>query len=128
MPLRYKTALLTLASRNFDGLVRFYAQLLSREPDVFQANVYAEFDLSGLKLGIFRPGATPHPPHPASHAISGWSLCLAVEDLETAIAHLTTLGCPPPGEIIIAAHGREIYAYDPDGNWLIVHEPVKTEG
>jgi hypothetical protein len=55
-------------------------------------------------------------------AQSGMSLCLEVEDLENAIAHLTALGYPPPGQIIIATHGREIYAYDPAGNRLILHQ------
>ncbi len=50
------------------------------------------------------------------------SLCLKVPDLEVAIAHLTRLGYPPPGEILTASHGREIYAYDPDGNWLVLHQ------
>ncbi|MBD0267928.1 MAG: VOC family protein, partial [Cyanobacteria bacterium Co-bin8] len=45
-----------------------------------------------------------------------------VVDLEGAIAHLTTLGYPPPGPVMIASHGREIYAYDPDGNRLILHQ------
>jgi hypothetical protein len=50
------------------------------------------------------------------------SLCLEVSDLEDAIAHITALGFPPPGEILTASHGREIYAYDPDGNRLILHQ------
>jgi hypothetical protein len=39
-----------------------------------------------------------------------------------AIATLTHLGYPPPGEIIEASHGREIYAYDPAKNRLILHQ------
>ena len=54
---------------------------------------------------------------------SGLSLCLDVDDLDAAIAHLINLGYPPPGEIIVASHGREIYAYDPNGNRLILHQP-----
>jgi hypothetical protein len=45
-----------------------------------------------------------------------------VENLEQAIAHLTSLGFPPASEILLASHGREIYACDPDGNRLILHE------
>ncbi len=54
------------------------------------------------------------------------SLCLDVENLEVAIAHLTQLGYPPSGDIITASHGREMYAYDPDGNWLILHQDSIT--
>ena len=45
-----------------------------------------------------------------------------MNNLETAISHLTSLGYPPPGEISTASHGQEIYAYDPDGNRLILHQ------
>ena len=53
---------------------------------------------------------------------SRMSLCLEVTDLPMAIAHLTDMGYPPPGEIIAASHGTEIYAYDPDNNRLILHQ------
>ena len=54
------------------------------------------------------------------------SLCLEVEQLETAIEHLRCLGFPPLGEIVVASHGREIYAYDPAGNRLILHEAKQS--
>jgi hypothetical protein len=50
------------------------------------------------------------------------SLCLEVANLDQAIARLTHLGYPPPGPILTASHGREIYAYDHDGNRLILHQ------
>nr|WP_289501139.1 hypothetical protein [Gloeocapsopsis sp. IPPAS B-1203] len=50
------------------------------------------------------------------------SLCLEVSDLENAVAHLTSLGYPPLGETLTASHGKEIYAYDPQGNRLILHQ------
>ncbi|MGL4621884.1 MAG: VOC family protein, partial [Chroococcidiopsis sp.] len=34
----------------------------------------------------------------------------------------TEIGCPPLGQIVTASHGREIYAYDPDGNRIILHQ------
>lgn len=126
MPLRCTAALLTLATPHFDALTQFYSQLLSLEPVVLLPNVYAEFHLPTLKLGIFRPKTTPHSPLPTPPFLSGMSLCLEVENLEAAIAHLTQLGYPPPGEIMTASHGREIYAYDPDGNWLILHQAAIT--
>jgi predicted enzyme related to lactoylglutathione lyase len=142
VPSNYKSAILTLASHDFETLVEFYSQLLQPPATVVPA-IYAEFQLEGLKLGIFRPRASEQvrenavtqkygavrssiqnsSPHP-----SGMSLCLEVEDLEAAIVHLTQLGCPPPGEILTASHGREIYAYDPDGNWLILHQAGERRG
>jgi predicted enzyme related to lactoylglutathione lyase len=77
--------------------------------------------LPGLRLGIFKPKQTNESEFENS-AKSGMSLCLEVRDLQQAIAHLTTLGYPPPGEIVTASHGREIYTYDPNGNRLILHQ------
>ena len=54
------------------------------------------------------------------------AVCLEVADLERAIACLSELGYSPPGEIITASHGREIYAYDPTGNRLILHQSQIT--
>jgi hypothetical protein len=102
-------------------LVQFYAQLLEQEPKSYIPKVYAEFQLSGLRLGIFNPKEN-HRAEFEHSAQSSMSLCLEVNDLEEAIAHLTRLGYPPPGEITTASHGREIYAYDPDRNRLILHQ------
>jgi catechol 2,3-dioxygenase-like lactoylglutathione lyase family enzyme len=122
MPLNYTSALVAIAAPNFDLLVDFYQDLLTQAPTVYTPKVYAEFHLPGIKLGIYRPKA--HNELRAPHlALSTFiSLCLEVVNLEAAIAHVTELGYPPPGEILTASHGREIYAYDPDGNRLILHQ------
>ncbi|PSB24904.1 VOC family protein [Stenomitos frigidus] len=125
MPLRCTGARLTLASRQFTKLVLFYRQFLSLEPAVLIPNVYAEFHLPTLNLGIFHPREI-QAPLPTPQDPAGMSLCLDVDDLEAAIAHLTQLGYPPPGEIMTASHGREIDAYDPEGNWLILHQAALT--
>ncbi len=115
------TAWVTLAAQDFEQLVQFYQQLLDQLPQPCLPNQYAEFQFPGVRLGIFSPKAT-HRPEFAQSTGAGMSLCLEVVDLEGAIAQFTTLGCPPPGEIAIASHGREIYAYDPEGNRLILHQ------
>lgn len=116
-----KTALVTLADADSEKLVAFYRQFLQLEPQPFIPNVYAEFQLAGLRLGIFQPKPS-HIEEFSNSDRAGMSLCLEVLDLEAAIAHLTALGYPPPGEIVTASHGREIYAYDPAGNRLILHQ------
>lgn len=112
-------AFITVATVNLEKLVSFYTNLLDKQPRSYIPNVYAEFQLPGLRLGIFKPKLT-HSEEFVSG--SGMSLCLEVSDLEGAIAHITALGFPPPGDILSASHGREIYAYDPDGNRLILHQ------
>ncbi|MDZ8055643.1 MAG: VOC family protein [Aulosira sp. ZfuVER01] len=121
MIFQYTDAFVTIATVNFETLVSFYTQLLDQNPTTLIPKVYAEFQFSGLRLGIFKPKST-HETEFETTAKSKISLCLEVSNLEAAIAHLTALGYPPPGNITIASHGREIYTYDPDGNRLILHQ------
>ena len=114
-------AFVTLATSNFDSLVLFYTELWQQQPQIYRQNMYAEFQISGLRLGIFQPSQTNKSEF-ANSRNSPMSLCLEVEDLNSAIAHLTNIGYPPPGEIVTASHGKEVYAYDPDGNRLILHQ------
>ena len=79
---------------------------------------YAEFVLPALKLALFKPSDGQEFVGPAG----SMSLCLEVTDLESAIATLKDLGHSPPGDVIDASHGQEIYAYDPAGNRLILHQ------
>jgi hypothetical protein len=121
MGLEYTVAMVTLADVEGGTLVNFYRQLLGQEPTLEIPKVYAEFHMAGLRLGIFNPKAS-HQPEFQAKSSGGMSLCLDVNDLEGAIAHWTTLGCPPMGDITVASHGREIYAYDPLGNRWILHQ------
>jgi predicted enzyme related to lactoylglutathione lyase len=121
MTLQPTDAFITLAAIDAETLVQFYTQLLGQDPTSYIPGSYAEFSLPNLRLAIFKPKAS-HQSELANSTRSGMSLCVEVKDLEVAIAHLETLGYPPPGEIITASHGREIYAYDPAGNRLILHQ------
>ncbi|MDY7020099.1 MAG: VOC family protein [Cyanobacteriota bacterium] len=113
----------TLAAPNLPILVEFYTELLGIQPQSLIPNVYAEFQLPGLKLGIFQPKSTQIEEF-AFKEKTGMSLCLEVVNLDSALATLSALGYPPPGEILTASHGREIYAYDPLGNRLILHQSL----
>jgi len=118
-------SLVTLAAKNIELLVNFYQQLLEQTPITQIPGIYAEFQLLGLRLGIFKPKASNQEEF-VNSAQSGMSLCLEVRDLEIAIAHLTAIGYPPPGQITTASHGKEIYAYDPEGNRIILHQKNKV--
>lgn len=122
MNFSFTDAFVILGVAEFPKVIDFYSKLLNQQPQPYIPHVYGEFRLlSGLRLGIFQPKAQ-HFSEFSNSTQSGMSLCLEVENLETVIAHLTTLGYPPPGEITTASHGREIYAYDPAGNRLILHQ------
>jgi catechol 2,3-dioxygenase-like lactoylglutathione lyase family enzyme len=117
----YREAFIALGTSNFDRSVQFYRQLLSQEPSPYLTDVYGEFRLINLKLGVFCPKES-HSGEFGDSRGSGMSICLEVESLEQAIEHLSKIGYPPGGEISHASHGREIYIYDPDGNRLILHQ------
>ncbi len=123
MIFEYTDAFVTLATVEVEILIQFYTKLLGQKPQPYIPNLYGEFHLSGLRLGIFKPRKTDEKEF-INSSQSGISLCLEVRDLESAIAHFDALGYPPPGEIISASHGREIYAYDPGGNRLILHQSI----
>ncbi|PIG92804.1 VOC family protein [Gloeocapsopsis sp. IPPAS B-1203] len=114
------SAFITLATVDLEKLVLFYSNLLNIKPQHYTLNSYAEFQLPGLRLGIFKPKQMHQPEF--ENSSSAMSLCLEVSDLENAVAHLTSLGYPPLGETLTASHGKEIYAYDPQGNRLILHQ------
>ncbi len=121
MVLHCRDVFLTLATMQFEPLVKFYQQLFDQSPQPHIPQSYAEFRLPGLRLAIFQPKAD-HAAEFSATSSGGMSLCVEVEDLETAIAHLTDMGYPPTQPIITASHGREIYVTDPDGNRLILHQ------
>jgi predicted enzyme related to lactoylglutathione lyase len=128
MALQCSTVFVALADPDGKTLVRFYRQLFGQEPVWHVPEIYAEFQLPGLRLGIFKP-STIHRSEFESQAGS-ISLCIEVEQLEEAIASVEQAFTETrltgdhllPGDIITSSHGREVYAYDPAGNRLILHE------
>jgi catechol-2,3-dioxygenase len=119
--LKVVDTLVTIGATNLECLTAFYRDFLGQSPVTIRPGIYAEFHLPGLRLGIFAPKVSGSLQPPRSPSV-GMALCLEVENLEAAIAHLMALGYPPPGTIIHASHGQEIYAYDPEGNGLILHQ------
>jgi len=131
-----QSAFVALASMNLKAQTEFYQSLLGIAPHP-STPAYTEFQLPGLRLAIFRPkednaiefgissdglGNRAGSKVSSGSSSGTMSLCIEVADLSSAIAHLQTLGCGPLGEIMQTSHGDEIYAYDPDGNRLILHQ------
>ena len=126
MTLDYSIAWVTIAAQDFERSQDFYKQLLGKEPDrtlgPVDRPIYAEFQLNGLRFGIYRP----QPGHSApisSQRSNPMSICFQVKNLEQAITHLASIGFPVAGTILTPRHGREVYAADPDGNRLILYQP-----
>ncbi|MEM9805618.1 MAG: VOC family protein [Cyanobacteria bacterium P01_D01_bin.56] len=118
--MKIQTAFVTLAGENLSELVEFYQTILGQRPKVQIPERYAEFMLPGCKLALFNPSIGHRLEFEG--AAASMSLCLEVEDLNGAIITLTDSGYPPSGKITYASHGQEIYAYDPAGNRLILHQ------
>lgn len=119
MSLGCRTTFVTIAAKNFTEVQEFYQHLFNQSPAKSIPNVYAEFDLPNLRLGIFRPKVA------AEFAGAGtMSLCVEVDNLDEAIAHLKAANLPLPETIMTASHGREIYIYDPAGSRIILHESI----
>lgn len=119
MALRCQTAFVAIAAQNVAEVSEFYQRLLTQPPAQFVPNRYAEFQLANLRVGIFRPKFA------AEFAGSGTvSLCLEVDNLDEAIAHLKASNIPLPDKVMTASHGREVYIYDPAGSRIILHEAI----
>ncbi|WP_366914296.1 VOC family protein [Mastigocoleus sp. MO_188.B34] len=125
MTIQINEALVTIATIKLERIIDFYTQILGQQPKIYIPKVYAKFQVPGVNLGIFRPKDV-HLSEFNNAAKGKISLCLEVSNLENAISRFTALGYPPPGEIITASHGREIYAYDPDGNRIILHQSIEN--
>jgi predicted enzyme related to lactoylglutathione lyase len=115
-------AFLTIGTEKFTEVVDFYRQFLNQDPNPYNPTKYAEFRIQGLRLAIFYP-KSDHKAEFSQVGGSAFSLCLAVKDLDSAIAHLQNLGYSPTTEIQTSSHGREIYVYDPAHNRLILYQP-----
>jgi len=115
-------AFFAIGTEKFTEVVDFYRQFLSQEPNPHNPTKYAEFQLQGLRLAIFAP-KSDHRAEFSQPQGSGFSLCLTVKDLDSAIAHLQNLGYAPTEEIQTSSHGREMYVYDPAHNRLILYQP-----
>jgi len=117
-----KKILVTIGAEKIEECLKFYEKLLGVSPRVYQASLYAEFDLEGFILGIFKPRAPEEKEFSNLGRNSGLSICLEVENLELAIIHLTELGYPPNSPIKSGSTLRELYIYDPAGNRIILYQ------
>ncbi|MHC5828577.1 MAG: VOC family protein, partial [Nostoc sp.] len=90
MVFQYTNAFVTIASISCDKLVNFYTKLLEQKPVILIPNVYAEFNLVSMRLGIFKPKNTNESEFEVIsndkplcvYTKSKISLCLEVSNLE----------------------------------------------
>lgn len=123
---RFTEVFAAIGANDYPATVNFYRTLFGREPDERVRATYVAFRLPGLHLGIFepRPQNRPDFANPAeSQGHGSLNLVLSVPDADQARSALAALNpARPPGLIQPTRDGREFYAYDPEGNRLIVVE------
>lgn len=124
--MHYSEVFVAIAAEPWQPTVTFYRQLLAIEPHIYQRDRYAEFQLTSLKLGIFKPNADHIPEFQGSSGAI--SLCLEVQDLPGAIATIQSLGGSVMPSIMHTSHGQECYAYDPLKNRIILHLANPRQG
>ncbi|EFH79847.1 VOC family protein [Ktedonobacter racemifer] len=116
----YKYGRLAIAAINFNEMKEFYSKILQEEPIRHIKDVYVEFQLPELRIGLFKPRPDNRPEF-MHDTRSTASIVLEVIDINDAANHFRSVGCSP-GKIIDTFHGKEFYAYDPAQNRLIVHQ------
>lgn len=120
--MKIRNSLVTIATNNFNSLVDFYQDFLNQSPKVYIPQSYAEFYITGIKLGIFKPKSCLKDEFSHSQKCT-LSLCLEVENIEIAIASFLGKNNLNSQEILESSHGQETYIYDPDGNRIILYQP-----
>lgn len=134
----FRELFVAIAVHQWEPMVAFYRTVLDQSPHTLIPHSYAEFRAGGLKIGLFLP-KDDHQSEFAQPTQSAISLCVevdhlnhALERIDQAYAALEKTEYQAPGnhcrygEMAIASHGRECYAYDPDGNRLILHEAISA--
>lgn len=116
----YKYGRLAIAAINFNEMKEFYSKILQEEPIRHIKDVYVEFQLPELRIGLFKPRPDNRPEF-MHDTRSTASIVLEVIDINDAANHFRSVGCTP-GKIVDTFHGKEFYAYDPAQNRLIVHQ------
>jgi predicted enzyme related to lactoylglutathione lyase len=128
MAIDFAEAWAAIGAEEFAATVDFYSALFGREPDSRIRDIYVEFRLPQLRLGIFRPRQGHEAEFRNSpEKSSGLNLVLRVKDLDLALSQWTHLGAPPPDKITPITGGREAYAYDPCGNRILLVEMNSSE-
>lgn len=124
---------ISLGVVNFPSMVTFYEGVLGFTPSRLKSGVYAEFHQLGTRLVLYSvPPENLINPIKRSYTSPGLSICLQVTELETllqqisrAIAHSPVLSTVTIGTIMNQSHGREVHLSDPEGNRLILYQPIQ---
>ncbi|MGK7891459.1 MAG: glyoxalase [Leptolyngbyaceae cyanobacterium] len=132
--LKCSVAFVAIAVDQWDAMVQFYGFVTGHSPQPHIPNVYAEFRIGDIRVGLFQPKSS-HQQEFAAGRTAKVSICLEVDNLEqsqqvidqaySALNLPVSQAQPWLGAVAIASHGRECYAYDPDGNRLILHEAIR---
>lgn len=115
----YQKGLIALGAARFEEVVAFYEKLFGTKPIDAIGQSYVEFDIAGLRIGIFKPRETNLEKFENKDRDGhGLSICFQLQHLDDLIAECRAKGFDI-GDPITTRHGREAFLYDPQHNRLI---------
>ena len=126
MTFKYEKTLVSIGAENVEQICQFYQALLNQPPSIYRESIYAEFNLSGLVLAIFKPRPNEHDEFFNEEHKGGLSICFLVENLQQIINHLVDLGYKEELSPKTTRTMKELYIYDPEGNRIIFYQYVNT--
>ena len=117
---RARGGLVTVTTRDFNRMVRYYTETLGLNERFRFKELWAELHGNGLSLGIAAApaGVKLTPPGPRL------AITFEVEDIEPTVKTLKQRGWIFQGEVTRFFHGLEAYFADPDGHaWEVAWNP-----
>jgi catechol 2,3-dioxygenase-like lactoylglutathione lyase family enzyme len=111
------TDFITVSTKDFDGAVEFYGNVLGLPESKRWGNMPAvEFETGNLTIAVMQSDAFGIEPRTNNHPIE-----LRVDDVEAARAELESRGVAFRGETLDSGVCHQAFFEDPDGNALAIH-------
>lgn len=123
----YQKGLIALGAAHFEEVIQFYEKLFGTKPADAIGQSYVEFNVAGLRLGIFKPREhNVEKFENKSREGHGLSICFQLQNLDELIAECRAKGFEIT-DPIPTKHGREAFLYDPQHNRLIFSQMREGE-
>jgi len=120
--MNYQKVLISVGTKKIEQCISFYRAFLGISPSIYKESTYAEFQLEGLILAIFKPRVEEDENFSNQDNRAPLSICLQVDNLELTLLNLNNLGFVSPLKVDSASNIREAHFYDPAGSRIILYD------
>jgi len=113
--------------RDLESSIEFYTKQLGFELTEQMGLVFAIVSKGDLRIWLSGPQTSAARPMPDGRKpeAGGWNrFIIEVEDIETVVASMKSMGVRFRNEIISGPGGKQILAEDPSGNPIEIFEPA----